>query len=110
MDSRKLKVNFCGCEKCQTQGQHAEKHLHMHVNLLLSRLNEKQRRWLAALLAEQLGLSRGGVRQVSKICGMSEKTIRRGLKELDNNFLDMPVGRVRRAGAGRPAVRKESAT
>jgi len=45
--------------------------------------NEKQRRWLAALLAEQFGLSRGGVRQISRICGISEKTVRRGLKEAE---------------------------
>lgn len=106
MDNRNIQVNSCCCEKCQTQALHTEKQLHAHVNLLLSHLNERQRRWLAALLAEQFGLSRGGVRQISRICGISEKTIRRGLKELDNNFRDIPVARVRRSGAGRPATRK----
>jgi len=106
MDDRNMRITSCGCDKCQTQTFHNEKQLHAHVNLLLSRLNEKQRRWLAALLAEQIGLSDGGVRQVSRICGISEKTIRRGLKELNNNFLNMPGERVRRSGAGRPATRK----
>jgi len=101
MDNRNMRISSCGCETCQTQIFHAEKQLHVHINLLLSRLNEKQRRWLAALLAEQIGLSHGGVRRVSRICGISEKTVRRGLKELESNFVDVPVERIRHVGAGR---------
>jgi len=106
MDNRDMPVSSCGCEKCRTEGYSAEKQLHSHVNLLLGQLNEKQRRWLAALLAEQIELPRGGVRQVSQICGISEKTIRRGLKELENNFVDVPAERVRRAGGGKHAGKK----
>lgn len=106
MGNQNMQVSSCGCEKCHTQPFHPEKQMHVHVNLLLSHLNEKQRRWLVALLAEQFGLSKGGVRQISQICGISEKTIRRGLKELENNFIEVPADRVRRSGAGRPAARK----
>jgi len=107
MDNRNLQIYRCGCEKCQGQIHHDERQLHLHINLLLSQLNEKQRRRLAALLAEQVGLPNGGVRQVSRICGISEKTIRRGLRELESNFVDVPVERIRRAGAGRHARRQQ---
>ena len=47
-----------------------------HLNLLMSRLDEQQRRWMAAMEAEKLG--HGGIRQVQKITGLDINTIRRG--------------------------------
>lgn len=101
MDNRTLRTYRCGCEKCLADSYHTVTHLHKNINLLMSRLNEQQRRWFAALLAEQIGLRNGGVRHISKICGISEKTVRRGLKELETNFAHIHTNRIRSPGAGR---------
>lgn len=101
MDNRTLQTYHCRCEKCQMETDHPKKRVHDHINLLMSRMNEQQRRWLAALLAEDIGLRNGGVRQASQLCGVGEKTIRRGLKELERSFVDLPIDRMRQPGAGR---------
>ena len=74
---------------------------HEHINLLLTRLDEQQRRWFAAVLAEMHGLKQGGVRIMAKVTGITEKTIYRGLRELDDGLANRPADRVRREGAGR---------
>jgi hypothetical protein len=76
------------------------------MNLLLSRLDEQQRRWYVALEAKKLG--HGGVQRMSTITGMSPDTIRRGHEELENSLAGRPVDRVRLAGGGRPPVEKKS--
>src|SRR5688500_14915006 len=60
-------------------------------------LDERQRRLLAG--AEARALGHGGVRLVAKAAGMRERTVARGVGELDSDQL--PLGRVRRPGAGR---------
>jgi len=64
------------------------------MNLLMSRLDEQQRRWFAALESNRIG--HGGDRIVSQIVGISEKTIRRGRRELATALSGRPIGRVRR--------------
>lgn len=64
------------------------------MNLFLSRLDEQQRRWYAAI--ESLRIGHGGVKFLSQITGISEKTIRRGRSELKASLVDRPIGRVRR--------------
>ena len=64
------------------------KTFHDRINLLMSRLDEQQRRWFAAIVAEQLG--RGGIQQISQITGMHPDTIRRGRKELERGLVDRP--------------------
>lgn len=78
---------------------------HEQVNLVLSQLDEKQRRLVAGLLSNAVG--RGGVTLLSGITGMDRKTVRRGRDELDNGLKDCPTDRVRRPGAGRPPVEKK---
>jgi hypothetical protein len=63
-------------------------------------LDERGRRLLAASEARQFG--HGGVSAISRVCGLSRVTITKGLQELDAPPLG--PGRVRRAGAGRPAL------
>ncbi len=53
---------------------------HHHLNLLLGRLDEHERRWLAALESERIG--RGGDRLLSLVTGLDVETIRRGRREL----------------------------
>lgn len=62
-------------------------------------LNEKDRRRFAAVEAKQRG--HGGIRYIARVIGCSEKTIERGLAELDQLADDPAAGRVRRPGAGR---------
>jgi hypothetical protein len=76
------------------------------MNLLVSRLDEQQRRWYVALEANRLGA--GGVQLVSQITGLDEKTIQRGQAELGAEFAGRPEDRVRLPGAGRPPVEKKT--
>jgi hypothetical protein len=64
-------------------------------------LDERQRRLWAASEARSHG--RGGVTAVSRVTGMAQTTVRRGLRDLDAGE-EWEPGRVRRPGAGRPAV------
>jgi len=62
-------------------------------------LSEKDRRRFAAVEANQRG--HGGIRYIAGVIGCSEKTIERGMEELDHLADDPVAGRIRRPGAGR---------
>jgi len=98
-------VRVCQCPRCQAEDAHPERVLHAQMNLLLSRLDEAERRWYAAVEANRLG--RGGARVVAQITGLDEKTIRRGQEEVAGSLADVPIKRQRRAGGGRPPVEKK---
>lgn len=72
------------------------------INLIVSQLDEQQRRWFVAFQASQIG--RGGIRLLSCITGMDEKTIHRGQQELEQELVNRPKGRIRLAGGGRPSI------
>jgi hypothetical protein len=72
------------------------------INLFLSHLDEQQRRWFVAIEANQFG--RGGVRLMSQVTGMDEKTIHRGQQELEQGLADRPKDRIRIQGGGRPLI------
>lgn len=74
--------------------------------MVMSRLDEQQRRWYAAVEANRH--EQGGVELVSKITGLDEKTIRRGQAELADELVNRPDDRVRLPGAGRPTVEKKT--
>jgi hypothetical protein len=97
-------VHQCRCPDCLGGGDHPDRALHHHLNLLMSRLDEQQRRWLAALEAQRLG--HGGDTLVSLITGLHVDTVRRGREELDDDLRGRPTDRVRNPGAGRPARKK----
>jgi hypothetical protein len=54
------------------------------MNVLLSRLNEQQRRWYVALESKKIG--HGGDQMLSEITGMDVETIRRCRRELDEDL------------------------
>jgi len=83
---------------------HADREWHQQMALFASRLDERQRRWYAALEADRVG--QGGDRLLAQIVGVDEKTIRRGRAELAASLADVPVRRVRRIGGGRPPLEK----
>lgn len=100
-----LEVHVCHCAHCQQEAEHPDQSLHRQMNLLLSRLDEQQRRWYVALESNRIG--HGGDQWLSLITGLDEKTIRRGREELASALADRPCERVRLAGGGRPPVEKK---
>ena len=99
-------VYECHCPDCLQPGDPPNKEFHRQLNLLLSRLDEHQRRWLVALEAKRIG--HGGDRFLSLITGFHVQTIRRGRRELATSLPDLPPGRIRRPGAGRPPREKKT--
>jgi hypothetical protein len=75
------------------------------MNLLVSRLDEQQRRWYAAVESAKLG--HGGDRFISLVTGLHVDTIRRGREELAASLEDRPTDRVRLPGGGRPPLEKK---
>jgi hypothetical protein len=73
---------------------------------LMSRLDEQQRRWFAAIEANRLG--HGGDEHLAEITGLDPKTIRRGRLELADSLDARPVERVRLVGGGRPPAEKKT--
>lgn len=68
----------------------------------LSLLNEKQTRIYLGL--EALKLGHGGDVQIARLTGVNVKTIAKGRRELEANAITPE--RIRRLGAGRPAIKK----
>jgi hypothetical protein len=99
-------VHNCQCVQCLQESEHPDKKLHQQINLLLSRLDEQQRRWFVAVEANRVG--HGGVHLLSQITGLDEKTIQRGQQELAQDLADRPVEQVRLSGGGRQRVEKKT--
>ena len=99
-------IHECECEICQQEASHPEKEIHHQMNVLLSRLDEQQRRWYVALEAKPIG--RGGLTKMHQISGLSLDTIRRGRDELEADLKSRPVERVRQEGGGRQRIEKKS--
>lgn len=99
-------VHKCKCVDCQNKTDSEKQQLHHQMNLMMSRLDEQQRRWYAAIEAQRNG--RGGITLVHQITGLDIKTIRRGISEISHDLSERPSQRVRLSGAGRPSVVKKS--
>lgn len=99
-------VYQCQCPGCRQLDSHPNQALHHRLNVLLSHLDENQRRWYVALEAQKLG--HGGTQRMSEITGMHVNTIRRGRRELENDLAEYPVGKIRQAGGGRLAIEKNT--
>src|SRR6202163_2957037 len=69
-------IHECGCGPCTRDEAHPAHEYHWHMNLLLSRLDEQQRRWYLAVESERVGY--GADRILFEITGVDAKTIRRG--------------------------------
>ena len=95
-------IHVCQCPSCESGPPHLDQERHRQMNLLISRLDEQQRRWYAALESTRLG--HGGDEQIFRITG-DPQTIRRGRRELAT---DRPTSRPAhtRAGSG-PAPRRK---
>ena len=99
-------IHQCQCELCQSKDDHPEKMIHHQINVVMSRLDEQQRRWYGAVEANRRGY--GGQKMVSQITGLDEKTISRGQQELSLDLAGRPDDQVRLPGAGRPRTEKKT--
>lgn len=99
-------VHQCSCAACSTQATTPLARYHQQINLLLSRLNEPQRRWYVASLSLAPEAPTDG--ELSLITGMDEKTIRRGRRELQADLTTVPADRLRHEGGGQPAAEKKT--
>ncbi len=99
-------IHVCQCPACQSNTPHPDQEQHRQMNVLLSRLDEQQRRWYAAIESTRLG--HGGDEQVARITGLDLQTIRRGRRELASDLRERPAERVRAPGAGRPRAEKKT--
>ena len=90
-------AHVCPCPVCSREPDSELAEEHRTINRLIALFDEKRRRRFVGFLAQQRG--RGGIEQLARITGLSPKTIRRGMRELQPPGLD-PPHRVRRAGGG----------
>jgi len=75
------------------------------MNVLVSTLNEAQRRWYVGSMSQvREGYSD---RELSRITGLDVKTIRRGRQEIASGSATAMGSRVRRAGGGRKHAEKK---
>ncbi len=83
-------------------------HYHRQINLLLSRLAEPQRRWYVGVLSQEPESPSDA--QLALITGIDEKTIRRGLQEMEADLLNVPLDRQRQIGGGHLLSEKKTLT
>lgn len=96
----------CTCPTCRDHPYTATAKEHAAINRVLATLNEKSRRRFVGLLA--LHGEHGRLEQLSEITGLSQPTIRRGRAEVQQVEGAAEASRVRRSGAGRKRVEKNS--
>ena len=98
-------VHQCTCAACRA-GDHPTRDDHHFLKLILSRLDEQQRRWVAGREAQRRG--HGGIQEVAEITGLHPETIRIGRDELQQDLAGRPTDRVRLPGGGRPRIEKKT--
>ena len=103
---KKRNVHQCTCTVCRAYSRSTTAKEHRAINRVLASLDEKSRRRFAGLLALQWGWS--GVERASEITGLSRPTVRRGRDEVQRAERVAERGRIRQAGAGQPAVEKNT--
>jgi len=76
--------------------------------LMQGLLNERQWRLYVAAEAKRIGV--GGISQVAREAGVSRKTIRKGIRELESEALYQPGDRLRKPGGGRKKIQEKDPT
>jgi hypothetical protein len=98
-------VRECGCAVCHHAEDLAVAAEHRRINVLLTRMDEQQRRWFVAHESQRIGF--GGDVRMSQVTGMNVDTIARGRAELAQELAGRPTDRVRLPGGGRPRAEKK---
>ena len=96
-------VYRCRCRACRSHADTSTKQLHARINLLVSTLDERQRRLYVGLESQRLG--HGGDRTLAEITGLSVDTVAAGRRELETAQLST---RTRAPGGGRPRAEKKT--
>ena len=96
----------CECAVCQAGTDAVVIRHHQYINLVLSRLDEAQRRWSVGSLSTGADAPSDGL--LAQISGLTEKTIGRGRRELSEGLSAALVGRQRRVGGGRKTAEKKT--
>ncbi len=104
--TKRKPVHQCQCYACKNAPRSAQAKEHQAINQVLSLLHEKGRRQFVGLLALQWG--RGGLEDLHVVTGLSHPTIRKGRKEVQRKGRQAERNRVRKPGAGRQRVEKNS--
>ncbi len=102
-----LEQRYATLEQAHKHGSELEERpdeLGESMRLLLSVMNEKQRRLYLGL--ESIRLGSGGDVKVSRITGVNVKTIALGRRQLQAG--NISAERIREVGGGRPAVKKKT--
>jgi len=103
---RVVRIHCCRCAVCQARNDLVVMHDHEQINLLLSRLSEPQRRWYVGTLAQAPGGP--SIRTLMAMTGLSSNTILRGRWEMERGLIDVPAGRQRHVGGGKPKAEKKT--
>jgi len=98
-------VHQCQCETCQRHPSSQVARRHKALNRVITDCDEKTRRRLVGLLAQQWGPQR--ISLLHRITGLSRNTIQRGQYEITHPMAE-PAHRIRSQGAGRIAVEKNN--
>jgi hypothetical protein len=97
----KRQLHRCACPDCLLHPYGSTARQHRVINRLVAWANERCRRQLVGLLAQQHG--DGGVSLRSRVTGLDRDTITRGLRELHHPDR-LPPDRIRHRGAGRKPI------
>jgi len=103
----KKPLHVCTCSDCRRHPRSPIAKLHVGINRVAATMDEKSRRRFVGLLATQQGW--GGVRQMSRITGLSRTTILRGQHEIERTTRSRRQ-QIRRRGGGRQRVEKNNRT
>lgn len=98
-------MHECQCVACQAGTDRDIYEQHRRINVVVSTLNEAQRRWYVGSMSQAKdGLSD---RELSRITGLDVKTIRRGRREVGSEAAGQMGSRQRRFGGGRKRAEKK---
>jgi hypothetical protein len=99
-------VHSCRCAVCQGGEDKALIKYHEEINILLSHLNETQRRWYVGTLSR---MPEGpSIRTLVAITGLSSATIIRGRCEIEAGLTEFTTDRQRNKGGGRQPAEKKT--
>lgn len=95
----------CGCEICRQQPYSRVAKHHKALNRVLAACDEKTRRRVVGVLAQQWGPD--CISRLRRITGLSRNTIQRGKFEIEHP-VSASSRRIRQPGAGRQRVEKNN--
>ncbi len=100
-------IHRCQCEICQEHPYSQAAQQHRAINRVLAQCDEKARRRVVGVLAQQWGAH--AISRLHRITGLSRNTIQRGKQEIEHPVAELHR-RIRQPGAGRLRVEKNNRT